>query len=85
MAVPNEPQHQDLLGRALSVGDCVVYPQANALHIGTVIKLTPKMVKVKKVKVSPSRWYTGEANKYPSDLVKVEGPEVTMFLLKNSH
>jgi hypothetical protein len=28
-----------------------------------------------------SRWYTG-SKKYPQDLVKVEGPAVTMYLLR---
>lgn len=80
----NTPKHQDLFGKLLAVGDCVVYPQTNSLYVGTVVKLNPKMVKVKNIKTSPSRWYSGETNKYPIDLVKVDGPEVTMFLLKNS-
>jgi hypothetical protein len=80
--MPKEiPEHCDKLGRKLSVGDCVVYPQHNSLVVGTIKKFNPKMIKVSKVPAS--RW-GGETNKYPSDLVRVDGPEVTMFLIKNS-
>lgn len=72
------PQHKDKLGRILVPGDCVVYPQQNSLGIGTVKKLNPKMVKVCKI---GSKW---EQNKYPEDIVKVDGPEVSMYLLLNS-
>jgi hypothetical protein len=75
------PQHRDKLGRVLEVGDAVCYPDRNSLELGTVKKLNPKMVKVIESGRKPSTWYTG-SNKYPSDLVKVDGPEVTMYLLK---
>ncbi len=76
------PEHRDKLGRVLSVGDAVCYPSHNSLELGTVKKLNPKMVKVWEVG-SHGRWYTG-SNKYPQDLVKVDGPEVSMYLLKMS-
>jgi hypothetical protein len=74
------PEHRDKLGRVLAVGDAVCYPDRNSLELGTVKKLNPKMVKVYEVG-SHGKWYTG-SNKYPNDLVKIEGPEVTMYLLK---
>lgn len=77
------PEHKDRLGRVLKVGDCVVYPSHNSLEIGTVKKLNNKMVKVWRVGTKESRWYSG-SNKYPSDIVIVEGPEVTMYLLRES-
>jgi hypothetical protein len=77
------PEHRDKLGRVLAVGDAVCYPSHNSLELGTVKKLNPKMVKVWEAGHSASRWYTG-SNKYPSDLVKVEGAEVTMYLLKKN-
>lgn len=76
-----EPSHKDKLGRLLKVGDCVVYPAYNSLEIGTVKKLNKKMVKVWRASVRLTKWYTG-SNKYPNDIVIVEGPEVTMYLLK---
>ncbi len=74
------PDHRDVLGQPLAVGDCVVFPSSNTMYVGTVIKLNPKMVKVKRVGKKTS-W---EQNKYPEDLAKVSGPEVTMYLLTRS-
>lgn len=82
MAKP-EIKHTDKLGRPLSVGDAVVYPSHNSLEIGTVKKLNPKMVKVMEFGQTESRWYNG-SNKYPNDIVIVNGPEVTMYLLKGT-
>jgi len=73
--------HNDKLGRQINVDDVVVAPYHNSLMIAKVIKLTPKMVKVKKL-VSKQSWHCGEYNKYPEDLAIVDGPEVTAYLLK---
>lgn len=73
------PEHRDLLGQPLSVGDAVVFPSSNTMYVGTVTKLNPKMIKVRRV--GRSKW---EQNKYPQDLVRVSGPEVTMYLLTKS-
>ena len=72
-------EHQDLFGQPLEVGDCVVYPRSNSMTVGTVVKLNPKMVGVKGV---GTRW--GDCNKYPAELVKVSGAEVTMYLLRKT-
>jgi hypothetical protein len=45
-----------------------------------VKKLHAKMVTVWEAGITYN-WYTG-SKKYPHDLVKVDGPEVTMYLLK---
>ena len=74
------PLHRDKFGQALHIGDCVVYPQSNTLIVGTVRKLNPKMISVTRIDHSWAR----ESNKYPTDLVRVKGPEVTMYLLKAS-
>lgn len=74
------PAHNDLFGQPIAVGDCVVYPRSNLMMVGTVIKLNPKMVGVRAV--GSRSW--GSANKYPQELVKVNGAEVTMYLLKNN-
>ncbi len=79
MAKP-APEHRDKLGRLLKVGDCVAYPSSNHLIVGTIRKLNPKMIGV--VKVGKQSW-GGESNKYPQDCVLLDGPEVTMFLIKN--
>ena len=73
-------EHRDKLGQLLNVGDAVCYPYRSNLEFGTVKKLHPKMVKVWEVG-QHMKWYNG-ANRYPQDLVKVEGPAVTMYLLR---
>jgi len=74
--------HKDKLGRVLAIGDAVCYPDRNSLDLGTVRKLNPKMVTVWEMG-RHGKWYTG-SRKYPYDLVKVDGPEVTMYLLSKS-
>lgn len=73
-----EHKHSDLLGQPLDVGDCVVYPYHNSMTVGTVTKLNPKMVGVASIRSKSAK------NKYPTDIVKVSGPEVTMYLLLNN-
>jgi len=73
------PQHRDKLGQQLAIGDCVVYPLNNSLIVGTVRKFTPKLIGVTRIE-----GWARESNKYPCDVVKVSGPEVTMYLIKAS-
>jgi hypothetical protein len=82
--MPKEvPEHRDKLGRLLNVGDCVAYPSSNSLVIGIVKKLNPKMVGVSQL--GKNRWGAwGDSNKYSNDLVILDGPDVTMYLIKNS-
>jgi hypothetical protein len=77
-----EPKHPDKFGRELNMGDCVVYPSSNTMMVGTVIKFTPKMITVKTV--NTGGWRGWETRKYSSDVIKIEGPEVTMYLIKNA-
>jgi len=72
------PEHKDKLGRPLKVGDCVAYPDSNTLEVGIIKKINPKMIGVVKPK---SKW---QRNKYPQDMVLLDGPEVSMYLLKES-
>jgi hypothetical protein len=76
-----QPEHRDKLGRMLAVGDAVCYPSHNSLGLGTIKKINPKMIKVFEAGRANSKWYSG-SNKYPQDLVKIDGPEVTMYLLR---
>jgi hypothetical protein len=74
------PVHRDALGRTLKLGDCVAYPASNNLVVGVIRKLNPKMIGV--TKVGKKNW-ASEKNKYPGDCVLLDGPEVTMYLIKN--
>ena len=76
------PQHKDKLGRLISVGDFVAYPQRNSLEFGKVMKLNNKMVGVIPA-VSKYRQHNN-TNKYPSDLVRLEAQDMTWYILKNS-
>jgi len=73
-----EPKHPDKLGRELNMGDCVVYPDGNSMMIGTVIKFTLKMITVKAI------GWRSENRKYSMDVIKIDGPEVTMYLIKHA-
>jgi hypothetical protein len=72
--------HIDKLGREIQVGDCVALPSYNHMHVGRVSKLTKKMVRVEQLVVKSKWQYTWI--KYAEDLVVVEGPGVTMLVLK---
>lgn len=75
-------EHKDKLGRTLKEGDCVAYPSHNTLEVGVIKKANPKMLTVWKLG-NGGRHYNG-SRKYPSDLVLLDGPEVTLYVLKNS-
>ena len=78
-----EITHKDCLGRNLNVGDCVAVAHRNGLMIATIKKFNPKMIKVMPVGVKVSPWDTGY-NKYPAECALLEGPDVTMYLLKKN-
>jgi hypothetical protein len=75
-------KHLDRLGREVKLDDCVVAPYNNSLMIAKVVKLNPKMVKIKKFSTITRPRSTGEYSKYSNDLVILNGPEVTAYLLK---
>jgi hypothetical protein len=76
-------EHKDKLGRAINLEDFVCYPEHNSLSIGKVVKINPKMINVSRIPDKYRKW-GGESRKYPSDLVLVEGKDVTMYILRNS-
>jgi hypothetical protein len=76
--MPKEiPEHRDILGRVLAVGDYVAYPDSNGLRLGKLDKLNQKMVRV-----TTGREWRSTVNKYPVDTVKLAGPDLVMYLLK---
>jgi hypothetical protein len=70
--------HKDILGNPIKVDDTVVYPSHNSLKIAVVKKINPKMINVVAV---GSKW---PDRKYPADLLVVDDPKITMYLLKHS-
>jgi hypothetical protein len=72
------PEHKDILGNPINEGDTVVYPSHNSLRVALVKKINPKMINVIAVGCS---W---PDKKYPSDLLVVNDPKITVYMLKNS-
>ena len=75
------PEHRDILGRVLSVGDYVAYPDSNDMRLGKIDKLNPKMVRIYREQ-GTGYTTTWPVNKYLKDTVKLEGPDLVMYLLK---
>ena len=73
-----EITHKDILGNSIKVDDVVVYPAHNSLKIAVVKKVNPKMINVNPVGKS----YLDR--KYPSDLLVVDDPKITLYMLKHT-
>ena len=81
-----EPEfHLDIFDREIRKGSFVVASWWNSdLEVCVVDKLSPKMVKLRRV-IGPSEsWSRTTKNKYPREVLVVEGEDVTMYVLKNS-
>jgi hypothetical protein len=76
-------EHKDKLGRPISVGDFVAYPDRNTLEFGRVVKINNKMIGLWPA-VNASKWRSKNTNKYPADLVKLDEKDMTWYILKNS-
>ena len=74
--------HKDFLGRDLDIGDFVIFIRQGyrSFRLANVIGVTPKKVRIK---WGDSKW--AELLQEPSSLVKVEGPDLTLFLLQQNH
>lgn len=77
-------EHFDRIGAKITVGATVAYPDGNRLHVGTVKKLNPKMIGISKFNDVSRSWGKATTNKYPNDCLVIDGPRVTMYLIKNS-
>ena len=69
--------HKDVLGRELAVGDCVAFSAGSRrLRVGKIDKLHKVMVGV--------RCKGTTSNQDPGEVVKLDGPEVTMYILRGN-
>ena len=72
---------EDFLKRKLEIGDSIVFipPYSKSMTLGRVVAFSPKMVRV-----VYQDWYKRdqESSRKPGELVKVDGPDLTMYLLK---
>ena len=80
-----EPEfHLDIFDREIRKGSFVVASWWNSdLEVCVVDKLSPKMVKLRKVN-EPPQWSRPTKNKYPEEMMVVESEDVTLYILKNA-
>jgi hypothetical protein len=79
-----EIKHYDVFGKELKLGTPVAFSNGNSLAIGEIVKINPKMLRVVAFSKKSSWRSSAGYLKYPSDMVVVSGPSVTMYILKNS-
>lgn len=77
------PEHRDRLGKLINIGDFVAAADNGSLSVGTICKLHPKMIQYQTIS-QEKYWHGRRVNKYPYDVVIVEGPHISMYLLKYS-
>ena len=73
---------KDFLGKDLKIGDAVslVIPRYRDIAVGVITRATAKKLVINYFDESNKR--TWKAHKYPKQLIKVDGPELSMYLLK---
>ena len=77
----------DFLKRELALGDYVVFPApyGSGMKLGKIIKFTPKQIRVEWT----YKWRDGVASRsaprYSHECVRVEGPDLTMYLLSGEY
>ena len=70
--------HKDAIGNDINIDDIVAYGSHNRLKIGTVQKLTPKMVMV--IPAGKQYW----DRKYPYDVIKITDNKGLLYIIKNN-
>jgi hypothetical protein len=79
--IKEAPVHLDKLGKTIEVGVVVAFPESNSLQIGTVYKITNKMIAIQRL---PKLKWRSTYRKYPADVVIINDADVTMYVLKHS-
>lgn len=77
-------EHQDKLGRDLTVGDAVAFPHHNGLLVGKVTKLNPKMLSIQSLDTKYKRWNDSDYRKYPQETVRLDEVDLTVYILRNA-
>lgn len=73
--------HVDILSQPLLVGNYVAVARHNSMFIGIITKLTPKMMRARRLK---SRFDDPGDLIYSSNTVKLSGEEAMIYILKNA-
>ena len=81
---------KDLIGQELAVGDPVVVnpPKYKGIVVGTIVKLTPKGAQVQfsapwvhEIDANGNRTNVKTSPHVATDIVKLDGPAATLYLL----
>lgn len=79
---------KDFLNRNIDIGDYVVFPApyGQGLKLGKIVKFTPKNMRVSWSRKSYRGGVTTEETiRAVKECVKVEGPDLTMYLLSGDY
>lgn len=82
--------HKDFLKRELELGDYVVFPAPGGagMKLGKIIKFTPKQIRVEwtyKATWRNNEILSDSAPRYSNQCVRVEGSDLTMYLLSGDY
>jgi hypothetical protein len=82
--------YKDFLNRELVLGDYVVFPapRGGGMKLGKIIKFTPQQIRVEwtyKAYWGNNKIMSDSAARYSNQCVKVEGPDLTMYLLSGDY
>ena len=80
--------YKDFLNRELTIGNYVVFPApyGNGMKLGKIIRFTPRQIRVEwTYKVRDGEIRTRDAARYSKECVKVEGEDLTMYLLTGDY
>ena len=83
-----EKIYKDFLKRQLELEDFVVFPapRGGSMKLGKIIKFTPQQVRVEwTYKSYNGSIGTADASRYADQCVRVEGPDLTMYLLSGEY
>ena len=81
-------QHRDFLKRELAIDDYVVFPApyGGGMKLGRIIRFTPKQVRVEwTYKGNEGTVHSQNSPRYANQCVRVEGPDLTMYLLSGDY
>ena len=81
-------QHRDFLKRELAIDDYVVFPgpYGGGMKLGRIVKFTPQQIRVEwTYKLRSGAVVTRDTTRRSRECVRVEGPDLTMYLLSGDY
>jgi len=75
-----EIEHKDVLGNPITVDSKLAVARHNDLVVCSIVRITPKMIRVKPLKTNGYR--ASEYLAYPNNCVVVDGPDVMAYILR---